>query len=236
MTATIAGDYSKYPISIREVFPHVTGEACELRDWWEVYSHLFMEKEDLTEAMDERLGGVLRIFQSLLQDEMFLTITRLTDKDSRAQKNLTLWRLLDSIPDARDAGFGDKVRSSLEQIYKAAASIRTHRHKRIGHSGLSESLGTEILPIVTFNEIRGVLEQIEEFLNLFCWEFENMTLLFTGSPLEITGQAEETIYKAHAYDLLEAEGAIPKLEWRRRAEELKKPNQSIPPAESRPEG
>ncbi|MCX6909610.1 MAG: hypothetical protein NTY01_16415 [Verrucomicrobia bacterium] len=238
MTATIAGDYSKYPISIRDVFRHVTGEACELRDSWEVYSHLFMEKEGFTDVVDKRLGGVLRIFQSLLQDEMFLSIARLTDKDSREQKNLSLWSLLASIPDARDASFGDKVRSSLDQICAAAASIRKHRHKRIAHFGLSESLGKAILPVVTYNEIRGVMEQIETFLNLFYWEFEKTTLLFDShSPYEITGQAEETIYKAQAYDLLEAEGAIPKLEWRRRAEALKKPNQSTsPPVDPRPEG
>lgn len=133
MTATIEGDYLKYPISIREVFPLLEGAACELRDSWEVYSHLFMENKEFTDAMEERLGGVLRVFQSLLQDEMFLSIARLTDKDSRAQTNLSLWSLLASIPDARDASFGDKVRISLDQIYAAAASIRKHRHKRIAH-------------------------------------------------------------------------------------------------------
>ena len=220
MTATIEGDYSKYPISIREVFPLLEGAACELRDSWEVYSHLFMEKKEFTDAMEERLGGVLRVFQSLLQDEMFLSIARLTDKDSRAQTNLSLWNLLASIPDARDASFGEKVRISLDQIYAAAASIRKHRHKRIAHFDFSVSLGAAKLPVVIFKEIRGVLEQIETFLNLFHWEFENGATMFfdARSIYGITGQAVETIYKAQAYDLLEAEGVIPKEEWRRRAE------------------
>ena len=68
MTTTIEGDYSKYPVSIREVFPHLAGEACELRQSWVVYSHLFMEKKEFTDAMAERLGGVLVMFQSLRSD------------------------------------------------------------------------------------------------------------------------------------------------------------------------
>jgi hypothetical protein len=218
MTTTIAGDYSQFPASIRDVFPHLAGETCELRQSWMLYSHLFMEKKEFTDAMSERLGGMLGILQSLLQDEMLLSIARFTDKDTRGQTNLSLWRLLAAIPDARDVMFGDKVRSSLDQICVAAENVRKHRHKRIAHFDLSVSLDRAVLPVVTFNEIRGVLEQIEKFLNLFYWEFEETTVLFDGLPIcDITGHAEVTMYKAQAYDLLEAEGVIPKLEWRRRA-------------------
>jgi AbiU2 len=219
MTTTIEGDFSKYPISIQKVFPHLAGEACELRQSWVIYSHLFMEKKKFTDAMAERLGGVLVMFQSLLQDAMFLSIARLTDKDSHGQTNLSLWGLLAAIPDTRNANFGDKVKNSLDQIYAAAADIRKHRHKRLAHFDLSVSLSTAVLPVIVFTEIRSVMEQIETFLNLFYWEFENTTMFFDShSAYDITGKAEETMYKAQAYDLLEAEGMIPKLEWRRRAE------------------
>jgi hypothetical protein len=218
MTATITGDYSKYPASIREVFPCLAGEVCDLRQAWEVYSHLFMEEKDLTDAMAERLGGVLGMFQSMLQDEMFLSIARLTDRDSRMQANLSLWSLLAAIPDAHDAGFDQNVRSALDRVCAAAAGVRKHRHKRIAHFDLRVSLSSAILPVVTFKEIREVLEQIESFLNLFYWEFEKTTMLFDSLPArDITDAAEATTYKARAYDALEAEGTIPKLEWRRRA-------------------
>jgi hypothetical protein len=164
MTATITGDYSKYPASIREVFPCLAGEVCDLRQAWEVYSHLFMEEKDLTDAMAERLGGVLGMFQSMLQDEMFLSIARLTDRDSRMQANLSLWSLLAAIPDAHDAGFDQNVRSALDRVCAAAAGVRKHRHKRIAHFDLRVSLSSAILPVVTFKEIREVLEQIESFL------------------------------------------------------------------------
>jgi hypothetical protein len=218
MPVTITGDYSKYPPSIRTVFPYVAGEVCELRQAWEIYSHLFMAEKKRTDAMAERLGGVLGMFQDLLQDQMFLSIARLTDKDSRSQANLSLWSLPASIPDARDTDFNEKVTRSLDQISAAAATVRKHRHKRIAHFDLSTSLSAALLPVVTFKEMRCVIELIEAFLNLFFWEFERTTMLFDSSAHDITGQAEVTVYKARAYDLLEAEGRIPKLEWRRRAE------------------
>ena len=218
MPATITGDYSKYPAAIRSVFPHLAGEACELRQAWEVYSYLFMSERKRTELLGERLGGVLGMLQSLLQDEMFLSIARLTDKDSRAQPNLSLWTLLAAIPDSSDAHFSASVRASLDRICIAAAGVRRHRHKRIAHFDLDVSLNASILPAVTFQEVRSILEQIEAFLNLFYWEFERTTMFFDALPAyDITGHAEVSVHKARAYDLLEAEGVIPKAEWKRRA-------------------
>lgn len=203
MPATINGDYSSYPSSIRGVFPHLAGEACELRQSWEVYSHLFMSDKARTELLANRLGGVLGMFQSLLADEMTLSISRLTDKDSRAQTNLSLWALQAAIPDAKDAEFGKNVNGALDQIIKDATSIRKHRHKRLAHYDLAVSLSAEILPTVTFNDIRKVVEKIEALLNLFYWEFENTTMFFDTLPAtDLTGKMEATAYKAHAYDLL----------------------------------
>lgn len=218
-TAILEGDYTKYPESIREAFPRLAGEVCDLRTYWAVYSRLFMEKKEFTEMMEEGLGEMLRVFQSLLEDNMFLSISRLTEKDSRAQKNLSLWSLLDAIPDAKNASFADKVKNLLSQICVAAENARLHRHMRIAHFDSGVSLGDSILPVVTYGEILGVLEQIEAFLNLFFLEFDGTTFFFDTLPTyDITGQAEVTVYKARAYDLLEAEGAIPDGEWRRRAE------------------
>jgi len=219
-TTMLQGDYTKYPESIREAFPCLAGEVCEFRTHWGTYSRLFMEDRKLTDTMENGLGEMLRVFQSLLEEQMFLSISRLTDRSSHRQTNLSLWSLLVAIPSAQDASFADKVKNLLNQICAAAASPRLHRHKRIAHSDSTISLGDSNLPVVTYEEILGVLEKIEAFLNLFCWEFEGTTIFFdTLSAHQITGEAEATIYKARAYDLLEAEGRIPYDEWRRRAEE-----------------
>jgi hypothetical protein len=110
------------------------------------------------------------------------------------------------------------VTSALDGVCTAAAGVRKHRHKRIAHFDLSVSLSKAILPVFTFQEIREVVEQMERFLNLFYGEFEKTTMRFDFCQArDITGAAEVTTYKARAYDALEAEGTIPKSEWRRRA-------------------
>lgn len=219
MTAIVTGDYAKYPASIRELFPRLAGETCELRQAWEVYHRLFMERKTLTDALAEKLGGVLGTFQSMLQDELFLSIARLTDRDSRTQPNLSLWSLLAAIPDSPDASFGPKVRQTMDDLCLAAATVRKHRHKRIAHLDLNTSLNDAILPVVTFQEIRTVIERIESFLNLFYWEFERTTMFFDSLPAsDLTGAVETTTFKARAYDQLEAESIVPKGEWRARAE------------------
>ena len=91
----MGGDFSKYPEPLRDVLPYLQGEACDLRTSWQVYKHLFMASEERTAAIGKRLGGLLGVFQNLLQDDMFVGIARLTDKDSKHQKNLTLWSLIE---------------------------------------------------------------------------------------------------------------------------------------------
>ena len=217
MPSTVSGDFSNFPLSIREIFPMVYGEACELRQAYDVYFYLFMAKEKRTVTMGEKLGGVLGMFQSLLQDEIFLSIARLTDKDSRAQKNLSLWALLDAIPGATSAGFEAKIKDALDQIVKDAKSLRTHRHKRLAHFDLAVSLSSATLPVVTFKELEDLRGQIESFLNIFYEEFAQTSILFDAfSSRQITHPAEVTCYKALAYDLLENEGTLPKNEWKKR--------------------
>ena len=217
MPSTVSGDYSQYPQSIREVFPILLGESFKLREAYGVYFYLFMEKKERTEVMSDKLGAVLAMFQYLLQDEIFLSIARLTDKDSSGQKNLCLSALLASIPDAQDAAFASKVTVAFDQICHAANSVRKHRHKRIAHFDLNVSLSAATLPDVTFKEISDLIEQIESFLNIFSKKFAKRSILFdTFSSRPITHKAEVTSYKALTYDLLEAEGVIPKHEWKKR--------------------
>jgi NTP pyrophosphatase (non-canonical NTP hydrolase) len=216
MPSFLDGDYSKYPQAIRQTFPYIAGETCELRQAWSVYHRLFMDDQRLTAIMGERLGRLLGLIQTINQDAMFLSIARLTDRDNRIQPNLSVWCLEDAVPFAKSPEFQRKIRQSLDSIWAAADNIRKHRHKRIAHFDRNVSLKTEPLPKVTVAEIRALIEMIESYLNLFFWEFEQTTMMFDMLPgLDITGAAKVTAIKAHVYDLLERNGRIPHGEWRK---------------------
>ena len=213
MPAKITGDYSKLPATIQSVFPYLEGETCQLHEYWATYEHLFMLDPRWTKFFSERFGPLLVVLQHLLVDEMFLTISRLTDKNSRSQDNLSLWSLLQGVPFAKNASFETEVDVALENIATIAASIRTHRHKRIAHFDLEVSLKSGLLPTVKFKEIKTLLNRIDEFINLFHAEFEDSSFLFDIIQNEITGVAEINMWKAFAYDQLEKNGMVPKLEW-----------------------
>jgi hypothetical protein len=167
--------------------------------------------------MGERLGPLLGVFQSLLRDEMLLSISRLTDRDSRAQRNLSVWCLQDSAKYATSPDFARRVIDKLSSIEKATFAIRKHRHKRLAHYDLDVSLKASVLPKVTFTEIKEQIERIESLLNLIFREFSDTTMFFdTLTASDITGRAEVTVRKAKTYDILEAEGVIPRLTWRKR--------------------
>jgi hypothetical protein len=216
MASTLEGDYSKYPELIRGPFCRIAGETCELRQAWLIYYRLFMDDECLTSVMIDQFGPVLGVLQAMLEDLMFLSIARLTDKDSRRQPNLSIWTLTAAVPYAERTEFGAKVDDSLSAIWSAAADIRLHRHKRIAHFDRDVGLKVTSLPTVKLAAFRTVLEMIEQYLNLFFWEFEQTTMTFDMvSSHEITGKAEITALKAHAYDNLTRSGTIAHSEWRR---------------------
>jgi AbiU2 len=216
MPALLDGDYSKFPGVIKEMFPYVAGETCELRQAWAVYHRLFMEDQRLTVIMRQELGRLLGLFQTLLQDAMFLSIARLTDKDNRSQPNLSVWCLEEAVPFATGPDFQTKVSQSLAAIWNAADDVRKHRHKRIAHFDRNVSVKTVPLPQVTIAKIRSVIEMIEAYLNLFFQEFEQTTMRFDLlSGHDITGAAEVSAFKAYTYDILEGDGIIPHLEWRK---------------------
>jgi hypothetical protein len=219
MPAKVNADYSQFPISIRDVMPYVDGEVTELRNYWQIYHFLFMDKEQKTNFFGERFGPLLGVLQNLLGAQMILTIARLTDKDSRSQRNLSLWALTDAIQFANGKDFGQKVNSALDAISTTVAKTRTHRHKQIAHFDLEVSLGLSPMPEVFLSEIKAALEQMEEFLNFFHWEFTKTTVGFDAlSSGMIFESAFVTACKAKVYDELESENKISFGEWERRVE------------------
>jgi hypothetical protein len=181
-----------------------------------------MDDERLTEALSEQLGPLLGVLQNALEDVLFLSISRLTDKDTARQPNLSVWTLKCAIPFCTTPEFPVRVDAVLEEIWKLAADLRLHRHKRIAHFDRDVGLEITPLPEVKFIAFKNVLESIEGYLNLFFSEFDQMPMRFEMlSAHEITGKAEIAALKARAYDILSENGTIPRGQWRRLWKELK---------------
>jgi len=222
MATNLEGDYSKYPEVIRDAFPRIAGETCQLRETWLIYHRLFMDDERLTQVMSEQFGPLLGVLQTTLEDSLFLSVSRLTDKDNPRQPNLSVWTLKAAVPFSATPGFAATLDVALAEIWRLAADLRLHRHKRVAHFDRDVGLKITPLPEVKLIAFRTVLESIERYLNLFFWEFEQTTMMFDMmSAQEITGKAEVAVLKARAYDLLVETGTIAAGEWRRLWNKLK---------------
>ena len=210
----MSGEFDNLPSSLRRVFPYLVGEACALRQAWEVYCHLFMTSKEFTALCSCRLGGLLGMLQSSLTNEILLTISRLTDRSTARQSNLSLWLLCSIDTEEEDISFRTQVKGILEEIDVSSKAIRSHRHKRIAHHDLQVSLEITTLHDVTLREIRAVIILIERLMNMFYEHYLNATFLFDMlSGPDITGEAEVTVLKAVAYDKAEAQGQVEKLSW-----------------------
>ena len=153
---------------------------------------------------------MLGLTQTFLGKEMLLSISCLTDQDSKHQRNVSLWQLTKAIYAAKDKEFERKVNSALSVISGTVAKIRRHRHKGIAHLDLDVAVGLNSLPEVLLSEIRLALEQMEAYLNLYQWEFQKNEVSYKDLPCdEFTAVAYWTACKAKAFDELEAEGVIP---------------------------
>jgi hypothetical protein len=216
MATNLEGDYSKYPEIIRDAFSRIAGETCDLRQTWLIYRRLFMDDERLTQIMGEQFGPLLGILQTALEDLLFLSVSRLTDKDNPRQANLSVWTLKAAVPFSTTPDFAATVDAALDEIWKLASDLRLHRHKRVAHFDRDVGLRITPLPEVKLVVFRTVLESIERYLNLFFWEFEQTTMMFDMmSSHEITGKAEVAALKARTYDLLCEKGTVAPGEWRR---------------------
>ena len=178
MPSKVEGDFSKYPKEIQDIFPYVCGEVSNLRYNWDVYHDFFMEKREHTELIGKHLGEMFGIFQNLLQDEIFLSVSRLTDKTDRKNKNVSLWAINSVLKHEKDPEFLEKVNKSIERIFSEVSDIRRHRSKRIAHYDHYVIIESTSLPIVKFKKIGEVIEMIESHMNLFHWHYEETTVLY----------------------------------------------------------
>lgn len=230
MPTKLTADYADFPECIQKALPYIIGETLELRSNWEVYSHLFMEEESFTELLADKLGGILGYFQGMLQDELFMSISRLTDKYSKSNRNLSIAQLIKSVEYFSTTGEGERLKAQIEEIFNLAENIRKHRNKRIGHFDYRTSINELELPMVRLSEIKEVIVKFEEVINILYWEFSNTTMIFDNlSAYDITGRAERTCYHALILDQLIEENQITKKEIRKRISDIQN-NKKAPPA------
>ncbi|HEV2696142.1 MAG TPA: hypothetical protein VG347_24855 [Verrucomicrobiae bacterium] len=200
------------PEPIRDIFPHLEGELCDLYSRLNVFKRLFSEKKERTDFLASQLDPLLAMFQTLLWESIILSVAKLTDVDNlkNAQTNIGLKKLITyGIQNPNRPEFPKIAARSYDEIEVSAKKWQQHRHKNIAHNSLEYMNGTVAPDEISVNDGLLLLEQMGNFLNLFNFEYRNLTAFYEMMPaIDVTSSSETAVAKAHAYDQLVREGKI----------------------------
>lgn len=148
------------PSEINEIFEKIKEDVQWLHIHWAYYKELFHGPELRIDLMNESAPLFFYINQTLLLDEVILSICKLTDpaKSSRDTENMSL----------------NKLNSRFDGISSKNDPFKKHRHKRIAHKDLAITMSTEsILPDISIQMIEDLLNEISNFMNTIEVYFNN---------------------------------------------------------------
>jgi hypothetical protein len=130
------------------------------------------------EMLSRVAPGFFRIVQDVIRDDMFIALSRLTDKSKTGgQENLTLVSMVELIERTESGEFVSEVRTILDQLLMKVDSMRSWRNKWLAHLDFDKAIESKLeeLPRV----LRG---DIDEALRLTC-ELMNAVAGYLDRPI-----------------------------------------------------
>ena len=121
-----------------ELFDAIDNELVDLLGRWKIHDQLFSSGEENLALLNESGSNVFYVLQGLLEENAFLTLSRLTDPERTGKnENASFPMLLEGIaPYLSDAENIDLERR-LKLLQDAVKEIRVHRNKRMRFPGES---------------------------------------------------------------------------------------------------
>lgn len=149
------------------IYTALYNEITWLHLQWDEYINLFGQKHRV-EILNDAAKGFFRMIQTVLCDEVTLSVARLTDpavtKVNKENKyNLTIQILPDLMDPSEKAEMGRLVKDAID----AAKFCRDWRNRRLAHRDLPLSLQREDaapLPPATVDKIEASLKSLAEVI------------------------------------------------------------------------
>jgi exopolyphosphatase/guanosine-5'-triphosphate,3'-diphosphate pyrophosphatase len=150
---------------IRKLFHRIHEEALLLFYRWKIYRQLFAGGHENLDLLNRSGSNVFVLLQDLIQENIFLTLCRLTDPEKTgAYENLSLRNLLGKAETVFEANACTDLRGKLQELAKATDKLRVHRSKRIAHLDLTHAINPELLPAVQYAEVEEALSSLESVM------------------------------------------------------------------------
>jgi exopolyphosphatase/guanosine-5'-triphosphate,3'-diphosphate pyrophosphatase len=150
---------------VRTLFHRIHEEAILLFYRWKIYRQLFARGQENLNLLNRSGSNVFALLQGLIQENVFLTLCRLTDREKTGPyENLSLGNLLGKAETVFETNVRVDLQGKLKKLVEATDKFRVHRRKRIAHLDLMHAINPEQLPTVQYAEVEESLSCLESVM------------------------------------------------------------------------
>ena len=154
------------PPAAQQIFDVLHQQICRLHYDWIIYRQLFAKDDDRVQTLNRAARGVAWLLQQLLQDAVYLSITRLTDPPQSCGKdNLTFRQLNEQLDGHADQQFLDQLANAISNAEHLRKDLKEDRNKRIAHNDLAQAQ-MDIFTRPSRQHIEECLAAIRDIMNL----------------------------------------------------------------------
>lgn len=217
MNNTVTGISEKIPDHLKDLYSSLRGEVGWIRLQWQMYDALYGHSEERYNLLNKSAPMFFYMVDYLFVDNFILALSRLGDPAKQtikkeAVENFTLELLYARLDQTTDAALIQKLKTLLADYQTKCAAIREQRKKRVAHTDFNTKMLADKhpLPEVSRQIIEEALEAAEDYLMLFENHFSGDNCASSHNILSADSAHTllDRLYKAVAYDKLQAEGKI----------------------------
>lgn len=146
-------------------FHAIDDEVLFLFYRWKIFRQLFVSGKENLALLNQSGSNVFALLQTLMIDDVFLTLSRLTDPEkTRADENVSIKNLLRKIDGDLDNKLREDLRKKLKKLEALSINLRKHRNKRIAHLDLDHAIKVRSLPPVTNGDLEDALDLVKSIM------------------------------------------------------------------------
>lgn len=150
---------------IQLFFYRIHCEVVQLFYRWKIFRQLFGSGEENLNLLNKSGSNVFELLQRLTEDNVSLTLCRLTDPErTGSYENLSIRNFLGRIEAVLDVTVRQDLHEKLARLEAATGKFRIHRSKRIAHLDLSHALKPELLPPLWYGDLQDALKILESIM------------------------------------------------------------------------
>lgn len=197
--------------NLAKVYKSLQEEVARLHAKWIIFHQLYATSEDRVNFLNAKAPSFFIVVEYVLRDDIFLSMSRLTDPlKTSGKENLSLAQLVENLDDS-DLAFHESTSKAVEKIQEHCQPFREWRNRRIAHNDLPTSLEyhPEPLPGISRQMIEEALKMIRNLLNHIQRHFEDAETAYEHVSLQ--GDGDDLVFfleQAEAYDKHELESWI----------------------------